>query len=230
VAERGRSAPFADLDPAAQRAFDAVATMRRYESGQIVIQEGEPGAPVFVVRRGTVRVYRTSMDGREQTLIRLGPGAAFNMPSAFLPHSAGEKRAPLAPASAVALAPVELAVVSQADFCQTVIHTPELARVVLRDLAAKMNHLADLTRDLGLLTVRARLASFLLSHGQPLEGSPGAAGHVRWTHHEIAAQIGTVREVVSRTMRAFVRDGLIALERHRIVVLDREALQIEAES
>jgi CRP/FNR family transcriptional regulator len=53
---------------------------------------------------------------------------------------------------------------------------------------------------------------------------------VRWTHHEIAAQIGTVREVVSRTMRAFVKDGLIKLERHRIVVLDRDALSLEAES
>ena len=129
-----------------------------------------------------------------------------------------------APASAVALTPVELAVIPRADFCQTVIHTPELALVVLRDLAAKVHHLTDLTRDLGLLTVRARLASFLLSHGQPPEGCAPAGVQVRWTHHEIAAQIGTVREVVSRTMRAFVKDGLIKLERHRIVVLDREAL------
>jgi CRP/FNR family transcriptional regulator len=80
------------------------------------------------------------------------------------------------------------------------------------------------------LTVRARLASFLLAHGQRPEGSPLDGVHVRWTHHEIAAQIGTVREVVSRTMRAFVKDGLITLERHRIVVLDREALMLEAES
>jgi CRP/FNR family transcriptional regulator len=111
-----------------------------------------------------------------------------------------------------------------------VIHTPELALIVLRDLAGKVAHLTDLSRDLGLLTVRARLASFLLAHGQQPDGSPLDGVHVRWTHHEIAAQIGTVREVVSRTMRAFVKDGLITLERHRIVVLDREALMLEAES
>jgi CRP/FNR family transcriptional regulator len=109
-----------------------------------------------------------------------------------------------------------------------VIHTPELALVVLRDLASKVHHLTDLTRDLGLLTVRARLARFLLSQGQPPEGEPPPGVHVRWTHHEIANQIGTVREVVSRTMRAFVKDGLIKLERHRIIVLDREALRLEA--
>jgi CRP/FNR family transcriptional regulator len=188
-----------------------------------------------VVHQGAVRVYRTSVDGREQTLIRLGPGAAFNMPAAFLGACVEGASAPStqatqgdAPASAAALTSVELSVISRTDFCRTVVSTPELALVVLRDLASRVHHLTDLTRDLGLLTVRARLASFLLSHGQPPEGAPRPGVQVRWTHHEIAAQIGTVREVVSRTMRVFVKDGLIKLERHRIVVLNREALLIEA--
>ena len=191
--------------------------------------EGEPEAPVFVVRQGAVRVYRTSVDGREQTLIRLGPGSALNMPAAFI-DSAPAPAGAGAPASAVTLTPAELAVISRADFCRTVIHTPELALIVLRDLAIKVHHLTNLSRDLGLLTVRARLASFLLSHGQGTEGALPGGVHVRWTHNQIAAQIGTVREVVSRAMRAFVKDGLIKLERHRIVVLDREALMLEAES
>lgn len=235
MSERGQSAEFTDLSPAAQRALDAVSTVRRYEGGQIVLLEGQPDAPVFVVRQGIVRVYRTGVDGREQTLIRLGPGSGFNMPAAFFDDDAKRDRAPLAsvraaPASAVTLTPVELAVIAQADFRETVIHTPELALIVLRDLAIKVHHLSNLTRDLGLLTVRARLASFLLSHGQSPGASPSLTPQVRWTHHEIAAQIGTAREVVSRTMREFVKDGLIKLERHRIVVLDREALQLEAES
>ena len=53
---------------------------------------------------------------------------------------------------------------------------------------------------------------------------------MRWTHQEIANQIGTVREVVSRTMRAFVKEGLIKLDRHRIVILDRDALLRESEA
>jgi CRP/FNR family transcriptional regulator len=198
------------------------------------VLEGEVDAPVFLVRQGTVRVYRTSLDGREQTLIRLGPGAAFNMPAAFA--SLPSESAGGAPASVVALDGVMALVVSRSDFRQTVIHTPQLALAVLRDLATKVQHLTNLTRDLGLLTVRARLAGFLLSHGQPPPGgralASGSAPSVqtRWTHQEIAAQIGTVREVVSRTMRAFVREGTISLERHRIVVLDREALLRESQS
>jgi CRP/FNR family transcriptional regulator len=97
-------------------------------------------------------------------------------------------------------------------------------------MAIKVHHLTGLTHDLGLLSVRARLAGFLLSHGQSQAGAPSPSAHVRWTHQEIAAQIGTVREVVSRTMRAFVREGMIGLERHRILVLDREALLREAQS
>ena len=194
--------------------------------------EGEADAPVFVVQEGAVRVYRTSVDGREQTLIRLGPGSAFNIPAAFM-DGAATQAGVSAPASAVTLAPAELAVISRADFCRAVIHTPELALIVLRDLAIKVNHLTDLSRDLGLLTVRARLASFLLNHlsyGPSIEGSHPDGAQVRWTHAEIAAQIGTVREVVSRTMRSFVKDGLIKLERHKIVVMDREALLLESES
>jgi CRP/FNR family transcriptional regulator len=194
--------------------------------------EGEPDAPVFVVREGSVRVFRTSLEGREQTLILLGAGAAINVPMAFLSTGrfAAAQGKPAAPASAVALSPVELAVVSRSDFCRTVIHTPALALVVLRDLAFKISHLTDLSRDLGLLSVRARLAGFLLSRGQS-QGDPSAPStHVRWTHQEIANQIGTVREVVSRTMRAFVKEGLIKLDRHRIVILDRDALLRESEA
>jgi CRP/FNR family transcriptional regulator len=191
--------------------------------------EGEMDAAVFVVRQGAVRVYRTGVDGREQTLIRLGPGSAFNMPAAFLDRAAAPGGV-AAPASAVTLAPAQVAVISVDDFCETVIHTPELALIVLRDLAIKVNHLTDLSRDLGLLTVRARLARFLLDHGHSPDGPLPEGAQTRWTHHEIAAQIGTVREVVSRTMRSFVKDGLIKLERHRIVVLDRDALMLEAGS
>jgi len=236
LSEQSQFAPFLNLSPSAQCALDSVAVTRRLESGQIVMLEGQADAPVFVVRQGIVRVYRTNVDGREQTLIRLGPGSAFNMPAAFFDTDVREARSSLAsvrvaPASAATLTPVELAAISQADFRETVIHTPELALIVLRDLAIKVHHLSNLTRDLGLLTVRARLASFLLSHGQsPGDLSTPASSQVRWTHHEIAAQIGTAREVVSRTMREFVKDGLIKLDRHRIVVLDREALQLEAES
>jgi CRP-like cAMP-binding protein len=218
--------PFAELSAGARRALAGVARVLGFESGQLMMLEGDLDAPVFYVLSGTARVFRTSLEGREQTVIHLGPGEAFNMPSAFVPGNG-------APASAAAIGRVELLSIPRDDFRRVVSGTPEIALAVLRDFADKLRYLTDLTRDLGLYTVRARLARFLLSLHDPsragsVSRSDGSAP-VRWTHQEIAAQIGTVREVVSRTMRAFVKDGLIKLDRHRVVILDPEALGREAD-
>jgi CRP/FNR family transcriptional regulator len=208
---------FAGLGPAAQGALSAVAVSRTYAEGQIVLLEGDVDSPVLFVLQGTVRVYRTNLDGREQNLIHLHAGDAFNIPAAFAGGGSTH-------ASAVAVGAVSLLSVDRAAFRRIVSETPEIALAVLRDLSQKLYHLTDLTHDLGLRTVRGRLARFLLKHAQAEGASPA-----RWTHVEIASQIGTVREVVSRTLRAFVAQGLIEVQRHRIVVLDEAELAREAE-
>ncbi|MBN1641728.1 MAG: Crp/Fnr family transcriptional regulator [Anaerolineae bacterium] len=216
VHDVGRILLFADLDPEAQEALAAVAGSKSCEDGQVVMLEGDDDTPVFFVLEGAVRVFRTNLDGREQTLIRLCEGDAFNMPSAFTGQTTH--------ASAEAVGTTRLLAVTREDFVRVATETPQIARAVLRDLSLKLGHLTELSHDLGLRSVRARLARFLLAHGQqPQEDPP-----VRWTHEAIAAQIGTVREMVSRTLRAFVRDGLVEMRRHQIVVRDAEALAQEA--
>ena len=138
------------------------------------------------------------------------------MPAAFA-------RAPAAPASAVAVGEVELICISARDL-RRACRDPDLALALLGDFADKLVHLTELAYDLSLRSVRGRLAQFLLSEMQP------STEAVRWTHQEIAARIGSVREVVSRTLRSFVREGLIQVDRHRIIVVDRRALAREAES
>ncbi len=209
---------FSGLGAAAQRHVLAVAAVRDYEDGQLILLEGSRDASVFFVLSGTVRVFRTSLEGREQNLIQLHSGDALNMPSAFA--EPGD-----APASAMARGEVELLSIPRAEFRYIVSQTPEIALAVLRDLSQKLYHLTELSRDLGLRTVRSRLARFLLDHTRPMDDVP-----IRWTHQEIAAQIGTVREVVSRTLRSFADDGLIEMQRHRIVVRDAAALRREAEA
>jgi CRP-like cAMP-binding protein len=216
----GRIPLFSALSPAARGILSAVAVTRRLEDGQVIVLEGEADTSVFFVLQGTVRVYRTNLEGREQNLIRLHAGDAFNMPVAFAGGGA-------TPASAMAVGPVELLSISIPDFCRVVSETPEIALAVLRDFAQKLYHLTDLTHDLGLRSVRGRLAQFLLAHAQ---AETAGDATVRWTHQEIASQIGTVREVVSRTLRVFVKEGLIDVQRHRILVTDREALARKAKS
>jgi CRP/FNR family transcriptional regulator len=194
------------------------AVPRSYDDGQMIVLAGDRNAPVFFVIEGRVRIYRTNLDGREQTLILLRQGDAFNMPSAFIEGSG-------APANAISDGPAVVLSISCAELRRIVCEIPEVACAVLRDLSEKLYHLTELSHDLGLLTVRGRLARFLLTYAQQDGTTP-----VRWTHQEIASRLGTVREVISRTMRAFVQEGLIDIQRHRIVIVDADALSQEAES
>ena len=209
---------FRDVPPESLSGIAAVAWPRTYEDGQVIMLEDDPGTPVLFVLEGTVRAFHTNPDGREQTLHILGPGSAVNLPVAFTP-SAG------APVSAMAVGQLKLLAVGQDDLRRVVSETPPLALAILRDLSEKLRHFTSLAYDLSLRSVRGRLAGFLLDQADAALDSP-----TRWTHEAIAARIGTVREVVSRTMRAFAREGLIKLERQHISVLDRERLTAEAES
>jgi CRP-like cAMP-binding protein len=101
----------------------------------------------------------------------------------------------------------------------------------LKDFADRLDHLTNLVEDLSLRTVRGRLARFLLEHAPPGPSGSIDAGGVtrRWTQDEIAAHLGTVRDMVGRTLRSFGDAGLIRMDRQRIVLLDREALEAEAQ-
>lgn len=214
---------FSGLPERVLRRLAEVAVRREYAPGEIVILEREPCREVYFVTEGEVRVVRTASDGREQVLARLGPGGALNVVPPFLPHKVNH-------ATVQAMTPVVLYAVSVQDFLRLVDECPELARVLLEDFARRLDRLSHLVEDLSLRTVRGRLARFLLERAEgEKEAEAGAATVVRrWTQEEIAAQIGTVREVVARTLRAFADAGLLKIEGHRIILLDREGLEAEA--
>ncbi|MCS7282386.1 MAG: Crp/Fnr family transcriptional regulator [Anaerolineae bacterium] len=214
---------FSSLPERVLRRLAEVALRREYAPGAMVILEGEPCQYVYFVAEGEVRAIRTSPDGREQVLAQLGPGGALNVVPPFLPRKVNH-------ATVQALTPVVLYAVPAADFLRLVEEFPELARVLLEEFARRLDRLSRLVEDLSLRTVRARLARFLLEHAEGEKGAEAGATTVvrRWTQEEIAAQIGTVREVVARTLRAFAEAGLLKIEGHRILLLDREGLEAEA--
>lgn len=207
---------FAYLPDSVLRQLEQAAIPVRCDDGQCIQVDDEIEGAVYFVVSGMVRAYRSSLSGREQNLIHLQPGDAFNMPTAFA-------HANDSPANVMAVGPVYLLKIPFSDFRRIVSHNPEAALAVLQDLSNKLIHLTQLTHDLSLRSVRARLARFLLNQAAA-KVPPG----VHWTQQEIAAQIGSVREVVSRIMRSFVREGLVRMDRQRIILLDPEALEAEA--
>jgi CRP/FNR family transcriptional regulator len=207
---------FAGLSDDALARVASVVQARAYNPGEVVIFEGDPCGAAYFVVEGQVRAYRLSPAGREQVLARLGPGQAFNTVPPFHPHGVNH-------ATVEALSPVTLYAVACADFRRLVGECAELALAILQDFADRLDHLTNLVEDLALRTVRGRLARFLLEHADSIQATRN------WTHDEIAANLGTVRDMVGRTLRAFADAGLVRIERQRIVLLDREGLETEAQ-
>lgn len=205
----------AGLSDATLARLAAVAVCRAYAPGEIILVEGGACEAAFFLAEGAVRVYRLSPGGREQVLVQLGPGQAFNTVPPFRVQGVNH-------ATVQALGKVVAYAVPAGALRQAVAECPDLALALLRDFAERLHHLTNLVEDLSLRTVRGRLARFLLEQAE--------AGQVaqRWTQEEMAARLGTVRDVVGRTLRAFADAGLIRMERHRILLLDREGLEAEA--
>ena len=131
--------------------------------------------------------------------MRLGPGQAFNTVPSFQSRSVNH-------ATVQAVTPVTLFVVAREDLRQLVSTVPDLALVVLQDLADRLDHLTDLVEDLSLRTVRGRLARYLLEQAE--------AGVVtrRWTQDEIAAACLHLRpkkkdKVLFEEMRKDIKAG-----------------------
>ena len=188
----------------------------RYLAGQMVSLEGDVCQAVSFVVRGLVRVRQISMEGREHVLAYLGPGGCFGLAAAA---NGGVNLA-----TVDSLVKSVLYIIPSPHFDELLRQHPDLSLAVARSLASEVRQLSDTVKELAFHTVRARLARFLLGHAE--DGPPER----RWTQEMIASQIGTVREVVGRVLRALADEGLIRRERGRIVVIDREGLGREAKT
>lgn len=176
---------------------------RAVGAGFMLFRAGERCTGLYVVLEGRVRIYRTSPDGREQTLAVEGPGR----PVAELPLFDGGPY----PATAVTTAPSRLMFLPRGEFEHAFRTDPDVAASVVRALGVRLRHMVQLVETLAFRDVAARLAMLLADHaerrGQP-EGD-GVALDLERTQEELAAEIGTARESVSRAMKQLKARGLI---------------------
>ena len=186
---------------------------RRYEPDQIVFFEEDECAGLHLVVSGQARIYRVSLEGREQVLAVLDPGDSCNE----VPAVDGGPN----PASCVALDPTIFWVLSRTALDALRREIPNLNDAIIASLATRCRQLVQRVYNLSFLSVTARVALFLLEQSEP--GRP--LSRRRWTQEEIAAEVGTVREMVGRALRHLSEDGLIRLERHQIHIVNREGLR-----
>jgi len=161
-----------------------------------------------MVLQGEVRVSRSAANGRELELYRVLPGEMCLVSSAGL--FAGQ---PLT-AHGVTTAQTTLALLSPPDF-QLAMADPCFRNFVLGLFALRMANLTSLIEAVAFQRLDSRLAATLLGHGQ----------QVRATHQALADELGTVREIVTRLLHRFERDGMVELSRECITICNSTALR-----
>ena len=194
---------------------------KNYLADEIIQMEGEVCAYIAFVQSGAARVYRLTLAGREQVLATLTRGMHFNSVPAIISDG---NESQCYRSSVRALTPLSLLLLPVEPYRNMLKTYPDLSFAVLSDFANRLDHLTNLVEDLSLHSVRGRLARFLLDQADRGELNE------RWTQDEVAAHLGTVRDVVGRTLRDFMDAGLVRREGAKLVLLDREGLEKEAQS
>lgn len=209
----------------AELAFLAQRTVpRRFSAGETVFAEGEPCAGLYVIESGHVRIFKSSAGGREHVLSIEGPGGSV----AELPVFDGGNY----PASAAAVDEATLLFVSKQDFHALCLAHPQVSLKVLRVIGARLRRLVGIIEELSFTTVRHRLAAFLvrLAKTSGKRTRNGIEITLPANNQELASQIGTVRELVSRNLSRFQAEGMLKIEGRSVIVIDLKALEAELQS
>jgi CRP/FNR family transcriptional regulator len=193
---------------------------RKYAAGELIFGEGEPCSGLYVVESGSVRIFKSSAGGREQVLSIDGPGSSI----AELPVFDGGSY----PASAQSITASTLLFFSKQDFQSLCIQHPEVALKVLRVVGGRLRRLVGIIEELSFTTVRHRLAALLVRLAKAEGARSGIAEFtLPVNNNELAAQIGTVRELVSRNLSRLQAEGLIEIDGRTIRVPDVKKLEAE---
>jgi CRP-like cAMP-binding protein len=207
-----------ELEDQVIEALAAKAVERRVGRGATITLEGEPAEAMYLVVEGRIKISRYSAEGREQIMYTAEAGDHFNTVPLFDGGSC--------PANTEALVPSLLLVLYTEHVQAVAWRYPQLATALLREFAGRLRMLVGLVEDLALHTVHGRLARLLL---QQAEAARHGNHQPPMTQAEIAAHLGTVREMVSRALKSFEVAGLITLERGTIRILDPEGLRARAD-
>jgi CRP/FNR family transcriptional regulator len=218
VAALGRTPLFKELDAELLSALATRAVERRFRKGELLFVAGEEARGLYVIVEGSVRAFRESADGREQVIHVERAGATVAEVPVFDDG--------VFPSSVAAETDSTLLFIDKRDVRNLCREHPQIALAALKVLAARLRRCAELVETLSLREVGQRLARLLLAEararGERTEG--GLDFTLVLTNQQIAARVGSVREVVSRALARLQQDGLVKLEGRRLSIPDERAL------
>ena len=203
---------FAGLGQAELESIRKYIIEKKAEKGELIMVEGEPAQRLYFIAAGVVKVFKSSADGKEQILQLSRPGESFN----DIPVITGGANL----TSAAAMGAVILNTIKRGDMEAILREYPPVALNMVGVLARRASRLLSLVEDLSFRNVTGRVAKILIEYAGDKTGE-----RPRLTQQEMAAMIGTAREMVGRSLKAMEGAGTIRLDRHRIIITDGEALK-----
>jgi len=181
---------------------------------EIIWLEQEPARTIYFMESGLIKLFKTSLSGKEQILRLVRPADFFG--------HAGVLNGGHNPESAQAMTPSVLYGLASPDLKTLIGENNQLARNTIKLLATEMHHYMSLVEDLSLRCVSGRLAKMLLNNN--IEGACDTS--IILTRSDMAAMTGTVREVIGKSLKALEDKGVISYDRHKITIQDWEALKL----
>jgi len=219
-----RSALFANLTDPELHVLSARVHTSRFGRGEQLFAEGDACRGLFLVVSGKVRISKLSSNGREQVLAVEGSGSSF----AELPIFDGGNY----PASATAMEDTEVLVISRSDFQNCCREHPSVALKVLAVVGSRLRRLVGIIEELSFTTVRQRLIALVLRLAET-DGKSSKQGvwfDLKMSHQDLAAELGTVRELVSRNLSRLQAEGFLEMEGKKILIKDVAGLKNQQDS
>lgn len=224
IAALRRTALFGELNEAELAALSERAVERRLCRNEVLFVAGDEAAGLFVIVEGALRAFREGVDGREQVIHVERAGATI----AELPVFDDKPY----PSTVAADEDSAVLFLDKREVKLLCLKHPEIGLAALKLLAGRLRKCAELVEALSLREVDQRLARWLLTEararGKRTDGSLELT--LVLTNQQIAARIGSVREVVSRALARLQQNGLILVEGRRVLITNEEILGVFAES
>lgn len=210
---------FADLDDVVLEQLVPGTTLYRYERGEVLFWEGDPCHGLHIIQTGSVKLFKISPQGRELIINVFEEGSTYNEVPVF---DFG-----LNPVNVAALDSCYVWVIDPEVIHSALRRHPEMSRAVIANLSKNLRMLVKKVEELSFYQVTNRLARLI---SQLSEEQLSGESSYRITQDQLAARLGTVREVVARSLRELQRSGAIKIRQRQIEILDESVLKSWSES
>ena len=210
---------FAGLKEEDLKKIRTIASPRQIGKKEVLFSDGEEAKGFYVILSGKIKLYKISSEGKEQILHVVSAPDAFAEAALFLEGSY--------PAFAEALIDSQLLFFPKRDFIQLIERNPQLSINMIVSLSHFLRRFASLIEELSLKEVSSRIAKYLidLSMKSAKEGKVPKVVELDLSKTQLASKLGTISETLSRTLAKMKTKGIIDVEKNKISILNREALE-----